>query len=88
MVPAKPYYLFSAEGTFRFTSTGKAKLRERFHLAGVCMDDIRTYGEYIHAQRKASDHFGEWLFDITHNLPNQGQYALLRAALLDTPQKN
>lgn len=83
MVPTKPYYLFSADGTFRFTSTGKTKLRERYQMAGICMDDIRTYSDHIQAQRQISSHFGKWLFDVAHELPNKGQYSLIRAALLD-----
>lgn len=87
MVPAKPYYLFSAEGTFRFTSTGKANLLERFQMAGVCMDEIRSYSDYIQAQHQASKHFSEWLVDIAQELPNHGQYSLLRAALLGEPSQ-
>ena len=87
MVPNSPYYLASNDGTLRFTSTGKAKLRERFQMAGVCMDEIRTYSDYIQAQRQASKHFSEWLVDIAQKLPNHGQYSLIRAALLGEPSQ-
>lgn len=82
MVPNSPYYLASIDGTLRFTSTGKVKLRERFQMAGVCLDDIRTYSDYIQAQRQASTHFVCWLTNVALDLPAQGQYALLRDALL------
>lgn len=82
MVPKSPYYLVSADGVLRFTSTGKARLRERFQIAGICMDDIRTYSDFVQAQRQASPHFGDWLTNVALDLPTQGQYALLREALL------
>ena len=82
MVPKSPYYLVSTDGVLRFTSTGKARLREGFHMAGVCIDDIRTYSDFIQAQRQSSAHFGDWLTNVALDLPTQGQYALLREALL------
>lgn len=85
MVPNSPYYLASIDGTLRFTSTGKTKLRERFQMAGICIDDIRTHNDYIQAQSQASHLFGEWLADIAHELPIDGQYALIRAVLLSEP---
>lgn len=46
------------------------------------MDNIRTYSDYIQAQRQASSHFGCWLTNVALDLPAQGEYALLRDALL------
>lgn len=79
-----PYYLVSTDGDFRFTPYGAEKFRERFESIGIRPESIRTYPEYIRAQKLASQHFNSWLYKVVDNLPNDGEWAAIKRVLLES----
>lgn len=82
-------FLKSTTGTIAFCEEAKSELSEYFSLAGICLDSIKTYEDYLAARRKASPHFMEWLSLKAEQWPKDNeQYALLKQALFETEHKN
>lgn len=77
-------FLKCISGTIGFTIEAKADLSEYFSLAGIRLDSIRTYEDYLAARKKASPYFMEWLSLRAEQWPKDNeQYALLKQALFE-----
>ena len=77
-------FLKSTNGTIAFNSEAKSELAEYFSFAGINLDSIKTYGDYLEARKRASPYFMEWLSLQAEQWPEDNeQYALLKKALFN-----
>ena len=77
-------FLKSTNGTIAFNSEAKRELTEYFSMAGVNIESIKTYEDYLKARKKASPYFKEWLLFRAEEWPEENeQYRLLKKALFD-----
>lgn len=82
-------FLKSTTGTIAFCEEAKSDLSEYFSLAGIRLDSIKTYEDYLEARKKASPYFMEWLLLRAEQWPkNNEQYTLLKQALFETEHQN
>ncbi len=76
------------EAGLLFTKKGREELTDYFRYAGIEINTIRTYEEYLSARECAAPYFMDWMKTKTSGLPNNGEIDLIRSALFDTPDEH
>ena len=79
-------YLVSSDGQIRFTEQGLRDLGDYFSRAGISIHTIKTYKEYREARALAAPYFMDYLDDRVRQMPDHGEYALLKSLTFDPPE--